>query len=101
MKRRELLGKLGRAAGVCALPIAVEAGEQREAKPLTTASLAQSLLRLADKAERQGMRAEAQAIYTAVKVVMTGTKAGTAIIPCDTDSDCRRKNGGDGYGEGE
>lgn len=27
----------------------------------------------------------------------TEAKAKTRIIPCDTDTDCMRKNGGDGY----
>lgn len=64
-----------------------EAGEQREAKPLTTAGLAKSLLTLADKAERQGMKRESQVILTAAKVIMDGSP-----IPCDTDTDCERKN---------
>lgn len=85
MTRSEFLTKLGWGAGVVGLPFYIQATaevepepkteEQREAKPLTTASLATSLLRLADKAERQGMRREAQAIYRAVKEVMDGTPA--------------------------
>ncbi len=79
MTRREAFAKLAWAGGVVGLPFYIQAtaetAEQREAKPLTTASLASSLLRLADKAERQGMRREAQAIYQAVKVVMDGTPA--------------------------
>lgn len=96
MNKRDFLGQLAVGAGIVALPLAIEAEAQRAAKPLTTASLATSLLRLADKAEGQGMRAEAQAIYAAVKIVLAGTKAG--VVPCDTDTDCQRKNGGDGYG---
>ena len=102
MTRREAFAKLAWAGGVVGLPFYIQATAevepepeteaQREAKPLTTASLASSLLRLADKAERQGMRREAQAIYQAVKVVMDGTPA-KDIIPCDTDTDCERKNG--------
>lgn len=71
-QRRKLLGALPMLAGLTLTqPIAASA----EAKPLTTASLAKSLLTLADKAELQGMQREAQAIYQAVKVVMDGTPA--------------------------
>lgn len=93
MTKRDFLSQLAVGAGIIALPLAIEAEAQRAAKPLTTASLATSLLRLADKAEAQGMREEAKAIYAAVKVVLKDTRAG--IIPCDTDTDCQHKNGGD------
>lgn len=77
MNKREFLGQLAVGAGIVALPLAIEAEAQRTGtKPLTTASLASSLLRLADKAESQGMQAEAQAIYQAVKVVLGGTREG-------------------------
>lgn len=94
MNKRDFLGQLAVGAGIIALPLAIEAAEQRASKPLTTAGLATSLLRLADKAEGQRMRVEAQAIYKAVEVVLKGTKAG--VGPCDTDTDCKRRNGGDG-----
>jgi len=97
MNKRDFLGQLAVGAGIIALPLAIEAEAQRAAKPLTTAGLATSLLRLADKCEGQGMREEAQAIYAAVKVVLKGTKAG--VVSCDTDSDCMKKNGGDGHGD--
>lgn len=98
MNKREFLTKCGWAAGVIGLPFYIQAtAETPETKPLTTAGLARSLLTLADKAERQGMRKEAQAIYQAVKVVLEGTKA--SVVPCDTDTDCMKKNGGDGYGQ--
>ena len=71
-QRRKLLGALA-AVGTASLAGSVAQGA--EAKPLTTASLAKSLLTLADKAELQGMRREAQAIYAAVKVVMDGSPA--------------------------
>ena len=70
-QRRKLLGALA-AVGTASLAGSAEAAE---AKPLTTAGLAKSLLTLADKAELQGMTREAQAIYQAVKVVMDGTPA--------------------------
>ena len=70
--RREFVGALAALGGTAALAT----GASAEAKPLTTAGLAKSLLTLADKAELQGMRREAQAIYAAVKVVLEGTPAG-------------------------
>ncbi len=73
--RRNLMAGLSAIGLTSLLPTEGDAAEQREAKPLTTAGLAKSLLALADKAERQGMRREAQAIYTAVKVVMDGSPA--------------------------
>lgn len=73
--RRNWMAGLSAIGLASLLPTEGEAAEQREAKPLTTASLAKSLLTLADKAERQGMRREAQAIYAAVKVVMDGSPA--------------------------
>lgn len=85
--RRNWMAGLSAIGLTSLLPTEGEAVEQREAKPLTTAGLAKSLLTLADKAERQGMKREAQAIYAAVKVVMDGSP-----IPCDTDTDCERKN---------
>lgn len=72
--RRNLLKSLGTLAGVSLLAADGEAA-QREAKLLTTAGLAKSLLTLADKAEHQGMMREAQAIYKAVNVVMEGSPA--------------------------
>jgi len=72
--RRNWIAGLG-AFGLAGLLTSESEAAQREAKPLTTAGLAKSLLTLADKAERQGMTAEAQAIYVAVKVVLTGTPA--------------------------
>jgi hypothetical protein len=84
--RRNWLKGLGALAGVGLMAADSEAA-QREAKPLTTAGLAKSLLTLADKAERQGMTSEAQAIYKAVKEVLQGTP-----VACDTDIDCERKN---------
>jgi hypothetical protein len=84
--RRDWLKGLGALAGVSLLAADGEAA-QREAKPLTTAGLAKSLLTLADKAERQGMTVEAQVIYRAVKEVLKGSP-----VPCDTDTDCERKN---------
>ena len=71
--RREFVGALAALGGTAALATGASAAE---AKPLTTAGLAKSLLTLADKAELQGMRREAQAIYAAVKVVLEGTPAG-------------------------
>lgn len=85
--RRNWMAGLSAIGLASLLPTEGEAAEQREAKPLTTASLAKSLLTLADKAERQGMTREAQAICAAVKVVMDGSP-----VPCDTDTDCERKN---------
>jgi len=72
-ERRKLLQALPLLAGLTLTqPLTAEAAP---GKPLTTASLAKSLLTLADKAELQGMRREAQAIYAAVKVVMDGSPA--------------------------
>jgi hypothetical protein len=48
---------------------------EKAAKPLTTASLIKSLASLAEKAEGQGMTAEAQAIYAAIAVAAKGTPA--------------------------
>lgn len=48
---------------------------EKAAKPLTTASLIKSLASLAEKAEGQGMIAEAQAIYAAIAVAAKGTPA--------------------------
>lgn len=45
----------------------------KAAKPLTTASLIKSLATLAERAEGQGMRDEAQAIYAAIAVTAKGT----------------------------
>ena len=73
-QRRRFLGTLTATAITVGLPLTNEA-LGAEAKPLTTASLAKSLLTLADKAELQGMTREAQAIYQAVKVVMGGSPA--------------------------
>lgn len=50
-------------------------GAEVAAKPLTTASLIKSLASLAEKAEGQGMTAEAQAIYAAIAVAAKGTPA--------------------------
>lgn len=85
--RRNWMAGLSAIGLTSLLPTSSDAAEQRQAKPLTTASLAKSLLTLADKAEQQGMAREAQAIYAAVKVVMDGSP-----VPCDTDTDCERKN---------
>lgn len=48
---------------------------EKAAKPLTTASLIKSFASLAEKAEGQGMTAEAQAIYAAIAVAAKGTPA--------------------------
>jgi len=72
--RRKFLAIAANAVGIVALPLTMEA-VGAEAKPLTTAGLARTLLGLADRAEGQGMRDEAQAIYAAVQVVLKGTKA--------------------------
>lgn len=72
--RRNWLAGLNAVVATGLLAVNGEAA-QRASKPLTTAGLAKSLLTLADKAELQGMRREAQAIYAAVKVVMDGTPA--------------------------
>lgn len=85
MNRRELLGKLGWSAGVCALPFYIqataetshkqpEAEEQREEKPPTTASLAASVLRLMDKAERAGMKHESEALRACAEAILRGGK---------------------------
>lgn len=70
--RRNWMAGLG-ALGLTGLFATDGEAAQREAKPLTTAGLAKSLLGLAEKAEQQGMREEAQAIYAAVKVVLRET----------------------------
>lgn len=72
--RRKLLQALPLLAGLT-LTQPLTADAATGGKPLTTASLAKSLLTLADKAELQGMRREAQAIYAAVKIVMDGSPA--------------------------
>jgi hypothetical protein len=59
-----------------------------EAKPFTTAGLAKSLLTLADKAELQGMTRASYLIQQAAREILKGEP----IVPCDTDSDCERKN---------
>lgn len=71
--RRKFLAMGAAALATAGLPL--HATLASEARPLTTAGLAKSLLTLADKAELQGMTDEAQAIYAAVQVVLTGTKA--------------------------
>ena len=85
--RRNWMAGLSAIGLTSLLPTSGDAAEQRQAKPLTTASLAKSLLTLADKAVLEGMAREAQAIYAAVKIVMDGSP-----VPCDTDADCERKN---------
>ncbi len=72
--RRNWMAGLG-ALGLVGMLAGESEAAQKAAKPPTTAGLAKSLLTLAEKAELQGMRNEAQAIYAAVKVVMAGTAA--------------------------
>ena len=48
---------------------------KRQAKPLTTAGLAKSLLTLAEKAQAQGMQREAEAIMGIIPAVLKGTPA--------------------------
>lgn len=91
MGRRELLAKLGWGAGVVALPLAIEAEAQREAKPVTPESLASSVMRLGDKARSAGLVNEANALRACALAILQGGKR--AMIPCDTDTDCERKNG--------
>ncbi len=74
MKRREIFGQLATLAGIAAFPFAVEAGEQREQKPVTSASLASSVLRLMDKAQVAGMRHEAEALRACAEAILRGGK---------------------------
>lgn len=64
---------------ILTLALAITTGAQtkpgKATKPLTTASLIKSLASLAEKAEDQGMTAEAQAIYAAIAVAAKGTPA--------------------------
>lgn len=55
--------------------IAQDTGK-RQPKPLTTAGLAKSLLTLAEKAQAQGMRSEAEAIMGIIPAVLAGTPVG-------------------------
>lgn len=96
MNKREFLGKAMWAAGVVALPVVIEAAEgQRGVKEVTTASLTRSVLGLMDKAHGAGLRDEAEHLRKCAEAILRG---GRAMVECDTDTDCVRKNGGDGYG---
>lgn len=70
-------------------------------KPVTTEGLARTLLGQADKVRKQGLVAEAKILReAAMKLLALPGKIG--VLPCDTDSDCERKNPhlrGDGGGD--
>ncbi len=74
--------------------------EAAPVKPMTTASLTRSLLGLMDKARAAGMDWEAEVCREAAEKVLRGGqgKGRARVKPCTTDTDCQRKNGGDGYG---
>jgi len=75
----------------------INSGSQAETKPLTTIGLAKTLLLLAEKAEKQEMRVEAEAIKSIIPTILSGTPA-DQIKPdtslCDGDKDCERKFNG-------
>lgn len=73
------------------LPTDGEAGEQREAKPLTTSDLVSSLTNLMKKAEKAGMLFEFEVLRGATLEILRGGKPPKVVI-CDTDTDCERKN---------
>lgn len=71
----------------------INSGSHAESKPLTTIGLAKTLLLLAEKAEKQEMRVEAEAIKGIIPTILTGTpanqiKPSTAL--CDTDANCAK-----------
>lgn len=74
MNRRELIGKLGWAAGLAAFPFVVQAEGQRAAKEVTTAGLASSVLRLMEKAQLAGMKHEAEALRACAEQILKGGK---------------------------
>lgn len=74
MKRREIFGQLATLAGIAAFPFAVEAGEQREQKPVTPEDLAGSVLRLASKARKEGLVREAEALRACAEAILRGGK---------------------------
>lgn len=75
--RRQLMLSLATLPAVAMLSgTSVEA----EAKPLTKASIAKSLLVLADKAEAQGFTLEAQAILDAALVVLGKGKGALGTV---------------------
>lgn len=67
---------IGHGRASCARGVeAASTAPEKAAKPLTTDGLAITLLRLAERAEGQEMRAEAQAIRRAAAEVLAGTPA--------------------------
>lgn len=74
-KRREMFGTLATLAGIAALPFVVEAAEgQREAKSVTSASLASSVLRLMEKAQVAGLKRESEALRACAEAILRGGK---------------------------
>lgn len=94
MNRRQLLTALP--AGMLGAATMAQMVEGAPAKPLTTAALARTLLGQADKAAGQKMDKAAGILRGAALELLKLDERG--VVPCTTDTDCQRKNGGDGYG---
>ena len=86
--RRNWMAGLSAIGLTSLLPTGSEAGEQREAKPLTTAVLVRSVLTLADKAAKSEMSHASELLMEVAAKILKGEP----VVPCTTDSDCERKN---------
>lgn len=86
--RRNWMAGLSAIGLTSLLPTSGDAGEQRQAKPLTTAALVRSVLTLADKAAKSEMPHASELLME----VATKILKGEPVVPCTTDIDCERKN---------
>jgi hypothetical protein len=86
--RRNWMASLSAIGLTSLLPTDGEAGEQREAKSLTTAALVRSVLTLADKAAKSEMPHASELLMEVAAKILKGEP----VVPCTTDSDCERKN---------